>query len=473
MDDLFSILKGANPDSPDEVIQEQAAKLSQHPEAATVMQSLTAQPNMAFEPKPMPASSFDVGVSDNTVTQNGSTPSMAAPIPSPELQPQPADLSQPTPPLPPAPTPAPHPAAAEAPVKLPEQKVPPMDLSASSKDNEARLANEKDALHKRKMTLLPGIAAGAGDAIAAGASAFGVKAPTDKLDKLMDRAKANFEESGHLFENRTKNDPNSDISKSYRQMVLQIAPEMAKQPAFQNMSAQAIGDKLPLIDTMMKAQAQKDMRELSMQQLKANKDISLGLKEDQQQDRLENQATQRLSSLRGDQSLARIESQRDGAISAYTLLQQAKNDKRPLSQAEYYDVLGQLWKARTGQGPTDAAIRDLDSKTFQGDINKAATYFTGKPAGGTTQGVLDNLLQFTKHTGELADAQHEAYMAPHLLKPAHLKDELWEPIKKTARGMKFSEAVKNAESKKPQMDSLVDMNALDAEIKRRNLNGSH
>lgn len=448
---LYQIFKNSNPELSDEDIQLAINKAGQAPDSAKQDVGGMLGLSIGAPTAPSVPNSFDVADSTHTITQNGRpdslpTQNMASTMPiEPPTMPvePPSSVSN---------TPAPivpsevkkqaAPVPVETPPIIPAE---PSDPDAEKRLREADLAARE---HKRRMAVLPEAIAGVGDAIASGASSFGVSAPKDKQEKLMELAKKNYDEAGTLFENRLLNDPNSDASKAYRQMVIQIAPDMAKQPSFQTMTAKMIGDKLPLIDTMMKAQAAKDTKEMGLKQLQANKDISLGLKEDQQQDKLEQNAMQKLASLRGDQSLARIENQRDASISAYTLLQQAENEKRPLSQAEYYDVLGQLWKARSGASPTDAAIRDLDSKTFKGNINKAVTYFTGKPAGATTEEVLKNLKQFVKHTGELTDQQHEAYMAPHLIKPTHLKDELWEPIKKTARGMSFSEAVKNVEQKK-------------------------
>lgn len=396
---------------------------------------------------------------------SGLAEGMVAPTASNALQdaPPPAPVPTPIPDLsaaPAAPEASTQPSSAPSPTSMPDAtSTSPAPITIDpTEDQRRREAMNAEREHKRRMASLPGAIAGAGDAIAAGAKAFGVNNSTDTQDKVLDRAKDQYKESGDIFEMKLRQDPNSGVSKSYRSMVQQIVPDLAKNPNFSSMSAQEIGDKLPMIDTMMKAQAQKDTKELGLKQVQASKDAAAGQKHDTEQDRLEAQAMQRVSSLRGDQALARIETQRDGAISAYSLLQQAKNEKRPLTQAEYYDLLGQLWKSRSGAAPTQESMRDLDSRTFKGDITKMATYFTGKPQGATTEAVLDNLRQFTKHTGDLTDAQHDAYMAPHLVKPAGLDEDRWNPIKNTARGMSFADAVKRSQGTqaKPKLskDSL-------------------
>lgn len=160
-----------------------------------------------------------------------------------------------------------------------------------------------------------------------------------------------------------------------------------------------------------------------------------------EQDKLEQNAMSKLSSIRGDTSIARIETQRDASISAYNTISSIKQEGRLPSQIEYYDIIGQLWKARTGAAPTNEAIRDLDAKTWRGNLGKAATYVTGKPMGATTAEVLDNIQSFAKVSGMQADKLHAGYMQTHLIKPAGLDEKRWANIKKNNRGLSFDEAI--------------------------------
>jgi hypothetical protein len=158
-----------------------------------------------------------------------------------------------------------------------------------------------------------------------------------------------------------------------------------------------------------------------------------------EQDRLEQQAIDRLSKLRGDQSLARVENQRDASIQAYNTIERIKQEGRDPSKLEYTDLLGQMWKARTGSSPTDQALRDLDQKTAHGDIGKAYTYFAGKPGGATTPEVLQNIQDFIADSGTQADKLHSSYMDSHKLKPSGLEDARWQPVLNSHRGMSFVE----------------------------------
>lgn len=159
-----------------------------------------------------------------------------------------------------------------------------------------------------------------------------------------------------------------------------------------------------------------------------------------EQDRLEGQAIQRLSTLRGDTSMARTESQRDASIVAYNTIHKAIKEGRELTKAEYYDTLGQLWKARTGASPTDQSLRDLDTKTLHGDVNNAVSYFTGQPKGATTQDNLLALRRFVADSGMQADKLHAGYMRSHLIKPSGLEESRWQNIVSGGRGMTFAEA---------------------------------
>jgi len=194
------------------------------------------------------------------------------------------------------------------------------------------------------------------------------------------------------------------------------------------------------VEKIAAMQNQKDLKELQLKALQNQRDIGLGLKHQSEQDRLEQQAKQGLTSVRGDQALQRVEAQRDASIQAYNTIEQLKKENRMPSQIEYYDLLGQMWKARTGASPTDQAVKDLDAKTFKGSLAHATQYFTGKPAGMTTGAILQNIQNFAKQSGLQADKMHGAYMGTRLVKPKNLEDDRWAPLAKEGRGMSFSEA---------------------------------
>lgn len=164
------------------------------------------------------------------------------------------------------------------------------------------------------------------------------------------------------------------------------------------------------------------------------------LREQGQQNTVEQNARQFMTNIRGDKALDDIETSRDGAIKAYNLIQNIKSQNRAPTQAEYYDLIGQLWKANTGASPTDQAIKDMDMKTGYGQWGKLAQYMTGQPAPATTSAVFDSLQDFVKDRGLLSDQMHDAYMAPRLIKPAGLAQSTWDAMSQSARGLSFASA---------------------------------
>lgn len=200
-------------------------------------------------------------------------------------------------------------------------------------------------------------------------------------------------------------------------------------------------------------------------EIKQKKDAIGEAKNQARQDKLEAAYRSAQTSVRGDPSMARTESQRDASITAFNTLQNAKNSGREITQAEYYDTLGQLWKARTGAAPTDQAIRDLDINTIQGALNKKLTWVDGKPRGATSQEVVDALQNFVADSGMQADKIHGGYMKSRLKPPSGLDPDRIANVD-AGRGMSFQEATgyqpegPKKTGKAPTVSSQADYDAL-------------
>jgi hypothetical protein len=319
--------------------------------------------------------------------------------------------------------------------------------SGTSSDEATRQAQLAAANKKANLTsAIGGSIAGIGDTLAGGLRAF-KDDPGEKMQgKVIEDAQNQLKTDKANIETGISNDPNSDASKSARQLVLQIAPQMANQPGFNTMTDQELRDKLPLVDTMMKARAAEDAKQLSMEQIKSNRDISLGLRRDQQQDKLEQNAKQMVANLRGDKSLSRAEEQRDAAIVAYNRLDQIQKSGEPLNPVDYVDILGQLYKARTGAAPGEQVLKDIRQSTAEGNLGKAYTYITGNQAPATSQAITSSLKSMAQSMGQQADKFHQGYMNSHLIKPSDLEDSRWKPILDTGRGVSFADATKAAPS---------------------------
>ncbi len=170
-------------------------------------------------------------------------------------------------------------------------------------------------------------------------------------------------------------------------------------------------------------------------------------KQDKHQDLLENQAINRISSVRGDAAVARSELQRDAAGQAYDTISKAQHEGRALTSLEQTDLLAQLMQARKGSAPTSEDMKMINDKTAKMSLNQAITYVTGDPSlvGASTDKTLDNLKQFVQSTGMKADSNHDGYMAPHLVKPTGLSDDRWQHIMAAHRGISFSDQMKTSD----------------------------
>jgi hypothetical protein len=167
-------------------------------------------------------------------------------------------------------------------------------------------------------------------------------------------------------------------------------------------------------------------------------------KEQKRQDMLEKQFGDKLTTVRGDQSLQRVEKQRDAAGMAYDTIAKAQGENRPLSELEYADLVGQLWQARTGAAPTDKVMEELKQKTAKEGINRVITYVSGNPnlIGATTTDTMNNLKQFTQATGQKSDQQWNAYMAPRMNPPTGLDKDRVEHVSSQHRGLSFADQQK-------------------------------
>lgn len=164
--------------------------------------------------------------------------------------------------------------------------------------------------------------------------------------------------------------------------------------------------------------------------------------ESREQDRLEQQARQGLQSVRGDTSIKNVESQRDAAITAYNRLKQIEYTGKPPNPVDYIDILGQIYKARTGTAPTDTVLRDARQQTVEGKFGRAYTFFTGQQAPATSKDIAANLKDMVAHMGLQADELHDGYMQVHGAEifPTGLAPDRAAKLAKVARGKSFTDA---------------------------------
>ncbi len=191
-------------------------------------------------------------------------------------------------------------------------------------------------------------------------------------------------------------------------------------------------------------------------------------KQSKQQDALEKQFQDRMTQVRGDQSISRTELQRDAAGMAYDTIAKAKSENRDLTQLEQGDLIGQLAKARFGKF-TDEDRKAMEEMTAKRGFNHVITYLTGDPKliGASTPETLGNLEQFIDATGQKADQQHEAYMANRRNPPSGLAPERVAHVLQTTRGISYNDQKEVSNKTYAQKKSGGDVEAKKAALRAK------
>lgn len=175
-------------------------------------------------------------------------------------------------------------------------------------------------------------------------------------------------------------------------------------------------------------------------------------KDSNHQDLLEQQARNQILSIRGDASLKNIENQRDAAITAFNRISEVEKKGGVINPIDYVDILGQIYRARTGSAPTNEVLSTAKQETLKGNYGKAYTYFTGDQSPATTPQIMASLKDMARSMGEQTDSMHEAYMKPHMDMPTGLKQDRAKRLVDLGRGMSFAEATaKNAGNNNPNL----------------------
>lgn len=161
-----------------------------------------------------------------------------------------------------------------------------------------------------------------------------------------------------------------------------------------------------------------------------------------EQDAYYRDAVQGLRSIRGDQQVKDIEAQRNAAISAYNRLKQIQIEGKAPNPVDYADIVGQVYKARTGQAPTETILKKALQETATGKWGEAMTFLTGQQRPGTTKNIAASLMDMVAHMGFQADDLHQGVMQTHgaMVFNPNMSPENVAKLSKVSRGKSFSEA---------------------------------
>lgn len=336
------------------------------------------------------------------------------------------------------------------------------DIPSIGQDNIDRQKLVEDAVKAKRWSLIPQAIAGAGDTLSAANKVYGGGGNTGAQTAVNQEVAGNIANTSTQFEKGLTDNPTSDASKQYQNLLGKF---LGKDPtSFAHMSASQIKDQIPAIEKLATMRNQQSLKEMGMAQtamthdentadrklrekeLKANKVTTDAEKAAKHQDDLEKVAQDRVTQVRGDRSIQTVEVQRDAAITAYNRLNEIKKAGTGLNPVDYVDILGQVYKARTGTAPTDTVLKHINQSTAKGKLGEAYTFATGKQAPATTDAIADSLQQMVGSMGEQADKLHDGYMASRLSMGKDLAPDRAERIAKLGRGLSFAEATKSADT---------------------------
>lgn len=218
-------------------------------------------------------SKYDVHVSDKTVTMDGRPESLPSHIPATSSPMAPKwELEEDAPQEAPQPIKSEPDVAKSEPVASSDKAVEDLFRPTTDNDKAAREAGLAEVEKRRKLGIIPQILAGTGDAISATASAFGGNAPGGSLQRLVERQDKDIEQGKKDVETNLRNDPNSDISRQYQDMVARFMQKDPKDPLLLGLTANQISEKMPQIEKLVSLRQQD---ELKRAQIEANKESRL------------------------------------------------------------------------------------------------------------------------------------------------------------------------------------------------------
>lgn len=166
------------------------------------------------------------------------------------------------------------------------------------------------------------------------------------------------------------------------------------------------------------------------------------LADKKEQDAYWRDAVRGLQSIRGDTAMKDIETQRNAAIQGYNRLKQIEFSGKAPNPIDYIDILGQVYKARTGTAPTQEVLKEAKQATSQAAIGKFWTLATGQQMPGTSKEIALSLKDMVTHMGLQADELHDGYMQVHgsqVFNPNMSEDNV-KKLSKLSRGKSFADS---------------------------------
>lgn len=290
MDDVFAHFLGKTPEEAQRLLDS-----FRNAGSAAVDQGLSAIPGMssvkdivtnapAIMPPAMAAGATGAPLAPNLPNPGNPVSGMAqgavASALSPEASQEPRGASRSwepaTPPPAPETPPVAPPASPAAPSAAPSEPAQPAPAAQDplaailgkdpTEDKRLRDANMAELELNRRKNLLPAAVAGFGDAVAAGANTRGAGLSTDAMKGVLASGDKALETGKTDFEQKLRNDPNSDVSKQYQALLAEMTKKSIDDPMLLGLSANQIAEKIPAIEKMMERRSKEEMERLKLRQ---------------------------------------------------------------------------------------------------------------------------------------------------------------------------------------------------------------
>jgi len=264
----------------------------------------------------------------------------------------------------------------------------PLDtlLDTSSKDYEARKQFDEDERKRHMWGALPMGLAGIGDAISNAASAFGAKGTTGGLERVQATLLHGEKLRKEQFDEKLKNDPNSDISKHYKDTLAMMMSTKPTDPKIAHLSAAQIEQTMPEVEKFITHQLQRDL-------VRSQKDLAVSEKQSQfdsrQWERLESKANNLNAGSRKALGVASINNMR-----ADRLL--ATSDMKIITPQVYNALVADLQGIYKGGVPDQVMMQHGDYQTIQRKAAEVLQQITGKPQNVNTPEIKQYLLDLTR-----------------------------------------------------------------------------
>lgn len=335
----------------------------------------------------------------------------------------------------------------EAPKSTPEAPetekgtpIPPELLKGTtSADNDAR--NVELAIERRKHGLgaIPVALAGAAEAVGNAAVPFGGQGAKGAVEGVKKTLEQDEKDRKLAFEEKLKNDPSSQISQHYQKVLGLMLGKKADDMQIKGLSASQIATTLPEVEKYM-------MKDLQMQTIKANKEVMLGLREDQQQDKLEQnyrQALLKTISMRSG-GLGMQDAKLNAAIHARQLIDGAPKDKNgnlEINQMVSPELALTLANIVSGSTSTSLEVfKNMNPDTLYKSVQSSIGHITGKPVNVLTPEWQQSIKHMLDRQGLTSEALRDKYIEGiKSMRPTTLDPKRAETLEKAELGSSYAE----------------------------------